>query len=209
MFPFWSQQPSSEFATNINARAWVPLDDGHTMFVFLWWKPGVSAMSQPQPAYRDGRPIGGTGRGNALLANTTDWLGRFRMAANPGNDWQIDRAAQHDNRIFSGIEGVHLQDQAITESMGPITDFGFEHLAPSDRMIARTRRRLLNASRALRDEAVLPPGAEDPAVFRDARSGFFVSDETGPWQDIYARKLATSVRPTLAPSRALSELRGL
>jgi phenylpropionate dioxygenase-like ring-hydroxylating dioxygenase large terminal subunit len=202
MFPFWSQQPSSEFATNINARAWVPLDDGHTMFFFLWWKPGVSAMSKPQPVYRDGQPIGGTGRGNALLPNTTDWLGRFRMEANPGNDWQIDRAAQQDNRIYSGIEGVHLQDQAITESMGPITDHGFEHLAPSDHMFARTRRRLLNASRALRDKAVPPPGADDASVFGGVRSGFFVSDDTAPWQDIYARQLATSVRQAPAAHRA-------
>ena len=29
----------------------------------------------------------------SLLPNTTDWLGRFRMAANPGNDWRLDRAA--------------------------------------------------------------------------------------------------------------------
>jgi phenylpropionate dioxygenase-like ring-hydroxylating dioxygenase large terminal subunit len=198
MFPFWTQQPSSEFGRNVNARAWVPLDDGHTMFFFLWWKPGVSAMSQPPPTYKDGRPIGGTGRGNKFLPNTTDWLGRFRLAANPDNDWQIDRAAQHDNTIYSGIEGIHLQDQAITESMGPIVDHDFEHLAPSDQMITRTRRRLLNAARALRDRKVPPPGVEDGEVFRAARSGYFVSDETMPWQDIYAKQLANSVR--LAPT---------
>lgn len=202
MFPFWTQQPSSEFGRNVNARAWVPLDDGHTMFFFLWWKPGVSAMSQPQPVFKDGRPIGGTGRGNKFLPNTTDWLGRFRLAANPGNDWQIDRAAQLENTIYSGIEGVHLQDQAITESMGPITDHGFEHLAPSDQMIARTRRRLLIAARALSKKGVLPPGVEDAEIFREARSGYFVSDETVPWRDIYANQLAISVRPSPIVRRA-------
>ena len=35
-------------------------------------------MTLPQPAYKDGTPIGGTGRGNKLLPNTTDWLGRWR-----------------------------------------------------------------------------------------------------------------------------------
>jgi phenylpropionate dioxygenase-like ring-hydroxylating dioxygenase large terminal subunit len=131
LFPFWTQQqPSSEFNANVNARAWVPLDDGNTMFVFLWWKRGVSTMSQPQPAFRDCTPIGGMGRGNKFLPNTTDWLGRFRLTANPSNDWQIDRMAQQDGTIFSGIEGVHLQDQAITESMGSMTDHAFEHLAP-------------------------------------------------------------------------------
>jgi phthalate 4,5-dioxygenase len=195
MFPFWSQQPSSEFNRNINARAWVPLDDEHTMFVFLWWKRGVTAMKQSQPAFKDGKPIGGTSRGNKFLPNTTDWLGRFRLTANPGNDWGIDRTAQREGLIYSGIEGVHLQDQAITESMGPITDHTFEHLAPSDQMITRTRRRLLIAARALRDKAVLPPGIEDPGVLRGARSGYFVSDDASPWQDIYAKQLAASVRP--------------
>jgi hypothetical protein len=42
------------------------------------------------------------------------------------------------------------------ESMGPITDHGFEHLAPSDQMITRTRRRLLIAARSLRDQGILP-----------------------------------------------------
>ena len=70
-----------------------------------------------------------------------------------------------------------------------------EHLAPSDHMITRTRRRLLIAARALRDEGVPPPGAEDPGVYRGARSGFFVSDEMSDWQEIYARQLAMAARP--------------
>ncbi len=104
----------------MHARAWVPLDDGHTMFFFLWWSRGESAMTQPQPSYKDGRPIPGTGRGNRFLPNTTDWLGRWRMAENPGNDWGLDRAAQQSKQSYSGIDGIHLQDQAICESMGPI-----------------------------------------------------------------------------------------
>jgi hypothetical protein len=47
-------------------------------------------------------------------------------------------------------------------------------------MIARTRRRLLIAERALRDKNILPPGVEDPEVFRGARSGFFGSGDTSP-----------------------------
>jgi hypothetical protein len=63
------------------------------------------------------------------------------------------------------IEGVHLQDQAITESMGPISDHAFEHLKPSDLMITRTRRRLLMAARALRDKSILPSGVEKGGGF--------------------------------------------
>jgi hypothetical protein len=114
----------------------------------------------------------------------------------------MDRAAQRSNAIYSGIDGIHLQDQAITESMGPITDHAFEHLAPSDQMITRTRRRLLVAARALRDNNVLPPGAEDAEVFRGARSGYFVSDDKSPWQEIYVKQLTAALHPSSTPLRA-------
>jgi hypothetical protein len=117
------------------------------------------------------------------------------MAANPGNDWGIDREAQRSKTIYTGIDGIHLQDQAITESMGPIVDHTFEHLAPSDQMITRTRRRLLMAARALREKGILPPGAEEPQVYRGARSGWLTSDDKASWQEVYARRLAQAVHP--------------
>src|SRR5438067_6776120 len=147
------------------------------MFCILHWNRAESALTQPQPSFKDGRPIGATGRGNKFLPNTTDWLGRFRLAANPSNDWGMDRAAQRNNQIYSGIDGIHLQDQAITESMGPIVDHELEHLAPSDQMITRTRRRLLMAARALRDQRIMPPGAENADVYRGARAGYLVSPD--------------------------------
>jgi phthalate 4,5-dioxygenase len=182
----------------MHARAWVPLDDGHTMFFFIWWKKAKSAQALPQPTFKDGTPIGGTGRGGIkMLPNTTDWLGRWRLAQDEGNDWGMDRDKQRRNEIYSGIDGVHLQDQAITESMGPITDFGHEHLAPSDQMITRTRRRLLMAARALRDKGEKPPGADDPGVYRKARSGYFLNpDDQGSWQQVYAATLANAMHPT-------------
>jgi phthalate 4,5-dioxygenase oxygenase subunit len=79
--------------------------------------------------------------------------------------------------------------------MGPITDHAFEHLAPSDQMITRTRRRLLMAARALRDQGVLPPGIEDARAFCGARAGYFISDDNNPWRDIYVRQLAAAVHP--------------
>jgi phthalate 4,5-dioxygenase oxygenase subunit len=194
LFPFWTQQPQGEFAAHIHARAWVPLDDTHTMFYYLWWKGGTCGMARPP--LKDGKPIGGDGLEPVFLPNTTDWLGRWRLAANESNDWRIDREAQRSNTIYSGIQNIHLQDQAVTESMGPITDHSFEHLAPSDQMITRTRRRLLMAARALRENGTLPPGVDSPQVFRDARSGYFVTDDRRPWQEIYASHLAASIRPS-------------
>jgi len=85
--------------------------------------------------------------------------------------------------------------------MGPIADHEWEHLAPSDQMITRTRRRLLMAARSLRDQGTLPPGVEDAQVYR-ARSGYFVSDDKSPWREVYAKQLAASVHPPPSPLRA-------
>ena len=68
LFPFWTQAPNGEFGSHMHARGWVPLDDDHTMFCYLWWKRGTSSMTLPQPAFKDGRPIGGTGRGRQAPA---------------------------------------------------------------------------------------------------------------------------------------------
>jgi hypothetical protein len=125
------------------------------------------------------------------------------MEANPSNDWNIDRAAQASGAIYSGIDGIHLQDQAITESMGPITDHAFEHLAPSDQMITRTRRRLLMAARALKEKGELPPGATDGEVYRHARSGYLVSEDIGSWKEVYAQQLGAAVRPRPSMARTL------
>src|ERR1700722_4492854 len=104
LFPFWAQVPNGEFARHLQVRGWVPLDDEHTMYCVLWWKRGASAMTQEAPAFKNGTPVGGMGRRNDFLPNTADWLGRFRLAANASNDWGMDRTAQHDNTIYSGID---------------------------------------------------------------------------------------------------------
>jgi phenylpropionate dioxygenase-like ring-hydroxylating dioxygenase large terminal subunit len=202
LFPFWTQQPQGEFARLVHARAWVPLDDGHTMFYYLWWKHGSALPAQPRPLFKGLKPLGGARPDLDFLPNSTDWLGRWRLAANESNDWRIDRDAQRTNAIYSGIDNIHLQDQAVTESMGAVTPHDFEYLAPSDQMVTRTRRRLLLAARALRDGGTPPPGIEDADVFRGARSGHFISDDSSPWQEIYAKQLATSVRPPVARQAA-------
>ena len=35
MFPFWTQMPRGQFALPVPARAWVAIDDEHTMFIVL------------------------------------------------------------------------------------------------------------------------------------------------------------------------------
>jgi phenylpropionate dioxygenase-like ring-hydroxylating dioxygenase large terminal subunit len=198
MFPFWTQTPQGVFATHVGARAWVPMDDTHTMFVMLHWKRAPRSI---RPVKRDGTvllPITGE---DEYLPNTTDWYGRWRLAANEGNDWNIDRAAQREGRLYTGINNIHLQDQAVTESMGPVTDHAFEHLGPSDRMITRTRRRLLLAARAWQEQGTPPPGVDEPALFLEARSGYFVAGNGVDWRDAYAEQVRGAARPA-APRQA-------
>ena len=111
----------------------------------------------------------------------------------------IDRAAQREGRIYTGLADVHLQDQAITESMGPMSDFSLEHLSQSDRMIARTRRRAVDAARAFRDNGTVPPGVDDPEVYLGSRSGFFHAAEETDWIAAYDAQLSEAVRPGRLP----------
>jgi len=192
MFPFWAQTPAGSFPTHVGARAWVPMDDEHTMFVHLHWRR--SSPSVPV-ARKDGTVPLHLRRTHDYLPNDTGWYGRWRLAANEDNDWQIDRAAQRSGKSFTGIGNIHLQDQAATESMGPIVDHEFEHLGPSDRMITRTRRRLLLAARALRDQGTVPPGVDDPGLYMTARSGFYLTEEGVDWREAYERQVQAAVRP--------------
>jgi phthalate 4,5-dioxygenase oxygenase subunit len=192
LFPFWTHIPQGRFEDRVIARAWVPLDDTHTMFIMISWKK-ASLNYQPM---KDGGTPPGLDNSYEFEPNTTDWLGRFRLAGNRTNDWLIDREAQRENRIFSGISGgAHHQDQAITESMGPISDFALEHLAPSDAMIGVTRRRLLRAVRALHEDGAVPPGVDEPEIYLRARSGEIMAKTGEDWQELYEARLQASLRP--------------
>ncbi len=173
MFPFWTLIPAGEFTTDIIARAWVPLDDTHTMFIMVSSRPVMA----PE-----------------LLPNTTDWYGRFRGDGNERNDYHIDREAQRRNESFTGIASIHMQDQAVTESMGPIIDHQLETLAPSDLMIVQTRRRILHAVEAHANQGVVPPGVDQPGVYCDARGGQFLTPRNVEWRDAYRQKLAVATR---------------
>ena len=199
LFPFWTQTPAGAFPTHLGARAWVPMDDEHTMFVHLHWK--ASSPSVPV-ARKDGTVPAHLNRRLDFMPNSTDWHGRWRLRAHAGNDWEIDRQSQRDGRSYSGIGNIHLQDQAITESMGPIADHEWEHLGPSDRMITRTRRRLLMAARAWAENGKVPPGVDDSELYLAARSGFFLTEEGLDWREAYARQFKTAARPVPLPQAA-------
>jgi phenylpropionate dioxygenase-like ring-hydroxylating dioxygenase large terminal subunit len=192
LFPIWTQAPNAEFDTHVGVRGWVPIDDEHTMVVQITWKKSVGTFTGMP--LKNGKPLPGVKPTIDYLPRTTDWMGRWRPVSRAANDYEIDREAQRRNEIFTGIVPVFMQDQAVTESMGAITDHSFEHLVQSDQMVARTRRRLLKAAVALRDHGTLPPGVRDPEVMWGARSGSFHTALSKDWQQAYSERLDKAMR---------------
>lgn len=170
LFPFYAMVPTGVLGLEVRTRAWIPMDDTHTLALTM----SHGGRSRPQVAGRQAlAPI-------ETLPNTSDWYGRFRCVANPNNDYLIDRKEQQQKVSYTGIGAIFLQDQAVTESMGPVYDRTQEHLGSSDQMVIRTRKRLIDAARALRDHGQVPPGVDDPDVYQ-VRSGGAILPRGANW----------------------------
>jgi hypothetical protein len=154
---------------------------------------GASALQAGSAA----AAAGGLAGGHGFLPDTTDWHGAFRLVQNKDNDYLIDREAQRA-KSYTGIAGIHQQDQAITESMGAIIDRTQEHLGSSDAMVIRTRRRAINAAKALRDIGEIPPGVDNPKVYRH-RSGGVILPRDADWLES-TKDLRQSFRETPSPA---------
>lgn len=175
LFPFYTQVPGGALATKRAVRAWVPMDDEHTM-AFTMVAPSRAGEVDPERL----KP-GGRGFGTAeMLPDTTDWYGRSRLKADASNDYLLDRDEQKRGESYTGLPGLVVEDTVVTETMGRIFDRSQEHLGTSDMMIIRTRRRMLEAAHALRANGVVPPGAEDPSVFAQ-RSGGIILPRAADW----------------------------
>ncbi len=186
LFPFFTMIPTNTLGVQVVVRAWVPLDDYHTMF----WVMSAPATRRTTPNGARTNDAGSTFVGSAARPryepSTSDWLGRWRLKDTSKNDYGIDRAIQRAGRdggvagSFTGIDGISLQDQAITESMGTIYRRDQEHLGTSDSMVIKTRRRLIRAAQDLRENAVTPPGVDDPEAYR-VRSGGVIIPRDVDW----------------------------
>jgi hypothetical protein len=150
------------------------MDDTHTMFFSMGKRDAGSDR------------LRGTGPGAVDIRNKwlepsmTDWYGRFRLRPDIRNDYLVDREKQRRRESFTGVDGVPIQDKAMTESMGPIHDRSVEHLGSSDAMIIRTRRRVIGAARALQEQGIVPPGVDDPEVYR-VRGGGVILPKGADW----------------------------
>ena len=158
-----------------DGHIWVPIDDEHTC-VYNW----TCGYDENSPIDAEGFDVFERrfGRGRAAYVP-----GTFRLKANMGNDYLIDRALQKATS-FTGIPGINTQDVAVQEGMGPITDRTQEHLASSDRAIVFLRRLLLDAVAAVeRGEA--PPGV-NPLDHRDVRPHEGMMKPGADWRAAFA-----------------------
>ena len=178
LMPFYTMIPTGTLGLMVRVRAWVPVDDTHTMF----WSisaPTPGAGTGVRRTDRNGRALGGSAGQMEFIPNGTGWLERWRLAANSSNDYRIDREAQRKNEIFTGITGIHLQDQTVTESMGAISDRTKERLGTSDSMVIKSRRRAINAARSLQ-EGVPAPGVDNPELYA-VRTGDVILNRDVDW----------------------------
>ncbi|MBV9579259.1 MAG: hypothetical protein JO057_11790 [Chloroflexi bacterium] len=102
----------------------------------------------------------------------SDFRSEVKATAYPGQERSL--------QSYTGLSSVHLEDLAITESMGTLLDRSAEHLGTSDVMVIRTRRRLMAAATALRERGEVPPGADNPLVYR-TRSGSAFLPKDADW----------------------------
>jgi hypothetical protein len=179
LFPFYTMIPTDVLGEAVRIRAWVPIDSSHTM-VWSMNAPRVPSAQQGNfygKAFGDGnrgqnfngRNRGGGAGGNEYLPDTSDWLGKFRLVANKGNDYLIDRDLQASKQSYTGMKGLGTQDCAIQESMGPISDRSLEHLLPSDAAIVKIRKLLLQTLKDHADGKPLPGMKPESYRVRSAR----------------------------------------
>ena len=163
LFPFYAMPPVGVLGARRAVLAIVPVDDTHMMRWQIsipnrWASAGVI-----RPAYETHPEYG-------YQPETSGFLGKWRMNQNRHNDYLLDRDLQKNGKSYTGILGIGIQDEAVTESMGPINDRTKEHLGTSDLMVIRLRSLLINAAKALRDHGEVPGGVDNPEVYA-VRSG--------------------------------------
>lgn len=164
--PFYSFIPSGPHETQL-FKAWHPIDDVSCFTFYIHYDPH-------RPLDREA-----IWRNWGHRTEPPDYRTRFTVA----NHHLQSRDDMQRN--YSGIPGAAIQDLALQESMGAITDRGQENLGTSDLAVAYLRRLLL---RLIDDnEAGRPLPGHDPSLDYDLRGASMVIPADRPWQD--ARRL--------------------
>ena len=187
--PFWTMPPAGVGEKVIQSHIWVPMDDTHVVNWMVTWHTERPLMAEEIQLHVEGKGAHVCDYAPA----SSDPYGDVRTAANRDNDYLMDWEA-HRTKMYCGIPGFGVQDQAVQESQGggAIVDRSQEHLGTSDTAIINIRKRLMTAARALRDQGTPAPGVGRPKSFC-VRSASAILPAGAPWVD--AVKPLVVVRP--------------
>ena len=187
LLPFYTMPPAGIGEEVIQSHIWVPMDDRHVVNWMVTWHT-------KRPLAREEIALHIEGKGAHVCdyaPPTSEPYGDVRTAANRSNDYQMDWDV-HRTKMFCGIPGFGVQDQAIQESQGGgFVDRTQERLGTSDSAIIQVRKRLLTAAKALRDRQAAPPG-QNPQSFL-VRSASIVLPPGADW--VEPAKSVVLVRP--------------
>jgi hypothetical protein len=198
LMPFYNMIPTGNLGEGVRIGIYVPVDDQNHLHWEIFIRNPDGSGVPPGMAGRQAFP-----GGSHPIPNGTGWLERFRVEEDLSNDYMIDREAQRTWKSYTGIESVRLQDCAVTETMGPIYDRSHEHLGTTDTLIIKTRRRMIAAAKALREQGIVPPGVDNPEMYRQ-RSGEIILPRSADWWQAYlnlrAKFNATAQAPVSQPA---------
>jgi phenylpropionate dioxygenase-like ring-hydroxylating dioxygenase large terminal subunit len=154
----------------VHGHFWVPIDDESCWAWSFDYHPTRALSASERQSMQEGHGI-----------HCKYVPGTYIPLANKSNDYLMDREKQRSGELYSGIEGIAVQDSSLQESMGPIQNRTREHLTGTDRGIVQARRRLMAAATALAERGTPPPGTE-PRV-QKVRSVAIVLPEGQPFHE--------------------------
>lgn len=154
----------------IHGHFWVPIDDENCWAWSFDYHPTRPLKDSEVEAMRNGGGI-----------HCKYVPGTYTPLANHTNDYLMDREKQRSGELYSGVEGIAIQDASLQESMGPVADRTREHLTGTDKGIVQTRRKLIEAALALAERGEVPPGTQ-PAEQR-VRSVAIVLPDDQPFYE--------------------------
>jgi hypothetical protein len=179
----------------VHVRSWVPIDDTHHMLISQTARLDRALTPEERASYDDPfQAIGG------YIPRTSDPLTRYMTVARQSNDYNRDMELQKNELVFGVPFVANIQDRAMTEPMGPIYERWNEHLGTTDVMVIYVRRRLLEASHALREKGQVPANAVDPTLNRVRSASIFLPpDQSWVTATEQARKSDAGVPVSWAP----------
>lgn len=156
-------------------QMFMPIDDGHTMFYYVFWKRDAPIDEETRERYLEqhGMRVG------------VDMDEQFRKVGNRDNNWLQDRESMMLGRSFSGIYGINTEDFAVQESMGAIVDRSREHLGASDLAVIHFRRTIIEAAERLARDGAPPVGLAQPVDCRKLASGEGMTPIGADWRSLF------------------------